>query len=471
MRGQSDDFRKVLRVFMASPGDLGEERRLFRGIVDEVNRSKANGRGTQLEPLGWEDTLPGSGRPQELINEDVKRCDLMIMLLWKRWGTPTGEYSSGFEEEYELAKRLLEEEGKPEIMLYFRKIPDDMLADPGKQLRQVLKFKEKIESERKFLYKSYEDENQWEKIFREHLSHWLDGLSHSDRRTEDSIEDQSRLEESADEIQRLKTELGNSQTAIKDLALMLGIEALEKADSGQITRAEEYFAKSIANYPNPSVINSYGLFLQRIGMLENAEERFLQVAEIGKETGDDSLVAIAYGNLGNMYRIRGDFDRAEEMHEKSLAIEKKLGRREGVANQYGNLGNVYLIRDDLDRAKELYEKSLLINENIGRKEGAASDYSNLGILYQIRGDLDKAEEMYRKSLELSISIGSETMIEKLNFLINSLKQGGLMTTQELLQPITVCRQCCPDMQHSRSYLADVSAFDQRRYWQERRDGK
>ena len=84
MQVQSDDFRKVLRVFIASPGDLGEERRLFRGIVDEVNQSKANGMGMQLEPLGWEDTLPGSGRPQELINEDVKKCDLMIMLLWKR---------------------------------------------------------------------------------------------------------------------------------------------------------------------------------------------------------------------------------------------------------------------------------------------------------------------------------------------------------------------------------------------------
>jgi tetratricopeptide (TPR) repeat protein len=443
MQGQSDDFRKVLRVFIASPGDLGEERRLFRDIVDEVNRSKANGMGMQLEPLGWEDTLPGSGRPQELINEDVKKCDLMIMLLWKRWGTPTGEYSSGFEEEYELAKRLLDEEGAPEIMLYFRKIPDDMLADPGEQLKQVQKFKEKIESERKFLYKSYEDENRWEKIFREHLSKWLDKLPLDGNRTEDSIEDQKRLKESETEIQRLKAELEtekqNSQTKIRTLALTLGIEAIEKADSGQITKAEEYFAKSIANYPNPSVINSYGLFLYQIGMLENAEERFLQVEKIGEETDDYSLVAIAYGNLGNVYRTQGDVDRAEEMHEKSLAIYEELDMKEGVANQHGNLGNVYLIRDDLDKAEGMYEKSLLINKDIGRKEGAASDYSNLGLLYQIRGDLDKAEELYRKSLELAISVGSETMIKKLNFLIDGLKQGELMTTQELLQPLTVCR--------------------------------
>ena len=153
MQVQSDDFRKVVRVFIASPGDLGEERRLFREIISEVNRLKAHGMGIQLEPLGWEDTLPGVGRPQELINKDIKKCDLMILLLWKRWGTPTGEYSSGFEEEYELAKRLLGGCGKlGDIMLYFRKIPDAMLADPGPQLRQVQKFKKKIESEIELLH-------------------------------------------------------------------------------------------------------------------------------------------------------------------------------------------------------------------------------------------------------------------------------------------------------------------------------
>jgi tetratricopeptide (TPR) repeat protein len=417
----------VLRVFIASPGDLGEERRLFRDIVDDVNRLKANGMGIQLEPLGWEDTLPGFGRPQELINKDIEQCDLMIMLLLKRWGTPTREYSSGFEEEYELGKRLREEGDKPEIMLYFRKVSDDMLADPGPQLRQVLNFKEKIEHEKKFLYKSYEDENEWEKLFRDHLSRWLDKLPLSDHRTEDRIEDQRRLRESEDEIQRLKTELGaerqNSQTAIRGLALTLGIEALEKVDSGQITRAEEYFAKSIAIYPNPPVINEYGLFLKRIGMLKNAEERFLQVAEIGEETGDDSFVATAYCNLGIVYRIRGYLDKAEEMHKKSLAISEELGLKEGMANDYGNLGNVYNTRGDLDKAEEMYRKSLAISEELGRKDGMASAYGNLGIVYQTRGNLDRAEEMYRKSLELFTAIGSKPMIEKLESLIDALKRG------------------------------------------------
>ena len=160
---------------MGSPGDLAQEHTLFRDIVAEVNRIKANSMGIELKPLDWRDTLPGQGRPQKLINDDVKKSDFIVLLLWKRWGTPTGKYSSGFEEEYELAKSMNKKTNdKPEIWLYFRDVPKDMLADPGEQLRQVLDFRTKIEAENRFYYHAYKDENDWERLFREHLCRWLD---------------------------------------------------------------------------------------------------------------------------------------------------------------------------------------------------------------------------------------------------------------------------------------------------------
>ncbi len=61
-------------------------------------------------------------------------------------------------------------------MLYFRDPPDNMMEDQGPQLQQVIKFKEKVESERKFHCRPYKDENEWENLFREHLSLWLDGF-------------------------------------------------------------------------------------------------------------------------------------------------------------------------------------------------------------------------------------------------------------------------------------------------------
>ena len=151
---------RVIHIFIASPSDLGAERKVFPTLIHKINEIKAKSKGILLEPLGWEDTLPGKGRPQAKINEDLRKGDLVVMLLWKRWGTPTGKYSSGFEEEYEIAR-----EEKKEIWLYFRELPGDMVADPGQQLRKVLAFRNRVEAERELLYRRYEDEKAWQGQF------------------------------------------------------------------------------------------------------------------------------------------------------------------------------------------------------------------------------------------------------------------------------------------------------------------
>jgi len=162
---------KRIPIFLASPSDLGEERKLFYQIIERVNELIAKPKGILLEAIIWEDTLIGKGRPQEKINEDLELCDLVVMLLWKKWGSPTGKHSSGFEEEYKVA----DANGK-EIWMYFREVPEDMIIDPGKQLEKVIEFKNKIIEQKKYLCSNYRDENKWENIFFDHLSKWLNRM-------------------------------------------------------------------------------------------------------------------------------------------------------------------------------------------------------------------------------------------------------------------------------------------------------
>ncbi len=51
--------RKILRAFLASPGDLREERKAVCDVVAEFNESWADILGYQIELLGWEDTAAG----------------------------------------------------------------------------------------------------------------------------------------------------------------------------------------------------------------------------------------------------------------------------------------------------------------------------------------------------------------------------------------------------------------------------
>src|SRR5258706_464787 len=143
---------ELVKVFIASPGDLSKERTLFPGVVKQINDIKARALGYLFEGVGWEDSLPGGGRPQEIINEDVRECDVFIMLLWKRWGTPSSQvFGSGTEEEFTIAYDRFRKTGKPHMLLYFRSVPQAMMADPGEQLRRVIEFRTKIEVERLFL--------------------------------------------------------------------------------------------------------------------------------------------------------------------------------------------------------------------------------------------------------------------------------------------------------------------------------
>ena len=90
------------KVFVGTPGGLDETRNSFRQTLEEYNRLETIPRGVLFEPIGRETTLAGVGRPQALINEDLRGCDHSVFVFRDRWGSPTGGpsgFSSGCEEE------------------------------------------------------------------------------------------------------------------------------------------------------------------------------------------------------------------------------------------------------------------------------------------------------------------------------------------------------------------------------------
>ena len=64
--------KKIFRVFLASPNDLQDERKAVRNAVVECNEFWANVLGYHIELSGWEETVPGYGRPQDLINPNFR---------------------------------------------------------------------------------------------------------------------------------------------------------------------------------------------------------------------------------------------------------------------------------------------------------------------------------------------------------------------------------------------------------------
>jgi hypothetical protein len=146
-----------VKVFLASPGDLKDERLAAKSVVDDFNSLWADSLGYQVELIGWEDTVSSVGRPQAIINLELERCELFVGLMWRRWGTPpdnNGDYSSGFEEEFQRSVTRNSNKGTPSISLLFKQIGDEFLKDPGDDLKKVLKFKEELIAGKKSFFKT-----------------------------------------------------------------------------------------------------------------------------------------------------------------------------------------------------------------------------------------------------------------------------------------------------------------------------
>jgi tetratricopeptide (TPR) repeat protein len=161
------------RVFIGSPRGLAEERQLFRDTILRFNEVHGNPNGVIFAPIGWEDTLPGAGRPQEIINEDLRKCDYAIFVLHDRWGTPTGSgKTSGTEEEWELAEELYAKNIIRNLCLFFKELDPGRLNDQGPQLKQVLEFQRKIEAERKHYFQKFTNLDEFREILERCLADW-----------------------------------------------------------------------------------------------------------------------------------------------------------------------------------------------------------------------------------------------------------------------------------------------------------
>ena len=108
---------KQLHVFLSSPGDVSQERALAREVLDQLESENRYKDHLKIEVVAWEKpgvatAMPAHMEPQEAIDLGLKKpsqCNVVIVILWSRLGTPLsekyskpggGRYRSGTEYEF-----------------------------------------------------------------------------------------------------------------------------------------------------------------------------------------------------------------------------------------------------------------------------------------------------------------------------------------------------------------------------------
>ncbi len=168
---------EVLRIVVASPGDVQNERDSLDKVLAELNQGIAADRNLRLELARWEtDSYPGFhvDGPQGLIDTvlRIQDCDLLIGIFWKRFGTPTVDAESGTVHELREGYQAWKMQGKPHIMVYFNEKPySPATSAETEQWGRVLDFKKNFSKDG--LWWAYRGPKQFTDLVRAHLTQFL----------------------------------------------------------------------------------------------------------------------------------------------------------------------------------------------------------------------------------------------------------------------------------------------------------
>jgi hypothetical protein len=174
----------LLRIVVASPGDVQGERDALPELIAEINRNVAADRNQRLELSRWEtDTYPGfhTDGPQGGIDPILKieDCDLLLGIFWRRFGTPTTDAGSGTEHEFKLAYQTWQKKDRPQLMVYFnQKAYTPQSKEETDQWGKVLEFRSNFPKEG--LWWPYKGKAEFISLVRNHLTQYVRNLKLED---------------------------------------------------------------------------------------------------------------------------------------------------------------------------------------------------------------------------------------------------------------------------------------------------
>lgn len=163
----------LLKVFVASPGDVIEERTVLEDVIRELNLTTADTHGYRLDLVKWEtNTFPSvqGYDAQDIINKQIEDdYDIFIGIMWSRAGTATARAESGTIEEFRRAYNRTTNGENIDVMFYFNESPIPYDKIDADQFKTIQEFRASIGKEGTY-YRAYKDSKDFESLVRLHLS-------------------------------------------------------------------------------------------------------------------------------------------------------------------------------------------------------------------------------------------------------------------------------------------------------------
>ena len=239
----------VLRVLIASPSDVAEQRQVLTDVVLDWNATHSAAEGIVLMPVKWETHAhPATGDyPQGLINKQiVDDCDILIAAFWSRLGTVTPVAPSGTAEEIER----LRSKGK-NVLLYFSTAPLPQSHDP-EQWRMLQEYQRTLQKDT--LYWNFATSEELYRLASRHLAlviHRMtaeveDDISPEKSSSNDRVTGGAQIEQGEPEAKwlhpddRLIWRLGKEETDVVGLVLPFYNDAIRSHPGTELEYAKAH---------------------------------------------------------------------------------------------------------------------------------------------------------------------------------------------------------------------------------------
>jgi len=400
---------KGVQVFIATPGGLDEERRIFQELLQRHHTDSAGTTGVTFVARGHEQAFAGVGRPQEVINAQVRESDYLIVVFWDRWGQATSadsKYTSGTEEEFEVGLECLRDPEAPmrDILVLFRKADDRQINDPGDQFKLVQAFRTRLERERILLYRQYSTPNEFKDELERQLDRWELAWSGG------AIPAKA-------EVGSVGT-LPNGEPGEGDLA---NTDKLERAKllakTGRRTEAQQLYAQLTTAGYDRDAYTEYARYLRKNGQYGASEKVSTDQLRQAQNVGDILGQLNSLANLGVLKRLAGQPGAAVKHFASALdllavAMSEQGETEELLGEQAFFLDNLSLtlrkMPNGVPRALEYTKQALAVRLNLDDSRGRAQTLRTIGVLETQLGNLDAAT----KALDESISIHEEVKYDR-----------------------------------------------------------
>ncbi len=148
------------------------------------------------------------------------------------------------------------------------------------------------------------------------------------------------------------------------------------------------------------------------GSVDLAYANYLKAKDIFRAHDDQYMLSMADFGLAEVFHIQKKYNLATDYLKRSLLTRKRLGTNQSVGHAYSRLGNMYETIDDQHAASAYFDSALVIFQRIGDLRGIANARRKLGKVFRRQKSYDSARIYLQDALRAFESINDKRQISK-----------------------------------------------------------